>query len=194
MQDENGVTVVPSVIDAVNVNPIEGNYDPVLEVWGIGEVGGANCIYEALKDAQKAKLREFYPEFIDTVDEAGRDDNYTARINTRGVRMTSKIDICSNALQLVGDNPISSFTESGSAALAENLYDQFYESQLSYHPWGFALKQQKLNLLTEKPDTMTNYSNAFQLPTDLVFLWNIQPFSRYEIIGDLLYSNTAISF
>ncbi len=104
--------------------------------------------------------------------------------------MTSKIDICSNALQLVGDNPISSFTESDSAALAENLYDQFYESQLSYHPWGFALKQQKLNLLTEKPDTMTNYSHAFQLPTDLVFLWNIQPYSSYEIIGDLLYSNS----
>ena len=71
VQDENGVTVVPSVIDAVNVNPIEGNYEPVLEVWGVGEVGGANCIYEALTDAQKAKLREFYPEFINTVDEEG---------------------------------------------------------------------------------------------------------------------------
>ena len=71
VQDENGATVVPSVVDAVNVNPINGNYEPVLQVWGVGEVGGANCIYEALTFSQKAKLREFYPEFIDTVDEEG---------------------------------------------------------------------------------------------------------------------------
>ncbi len=103
--------------------------------------------------------------------------------------MTSKIDICSNALQLVGDEPISSFTESDSAALASNLYDQFYESQLAYHPWGFALKQQNLNLLTQEPDDKTNYRYAFQLPTDMVFLWNIQPFSNYIIVGDYLYSN-----
>jgi hypothetical protein len=66
VQDENGDTLVPSVVDAVNVNPIEGNINPVLETWGIGEVCGPNCIYEALTDAQKEKLREFYPEFVET--------------------------------------------------------------------------------------------------------------------------------
>ena len=91
---------------------------------------------------------------------------------------------------MVGDNPISSFTESDSAALASNLYDEFYESQLSYHPWGFALKQQKLNLLTQKPDQLSNFSYALQLPTDLVYLWKIQPKCEYEIVGNLIYANT----
>lgn len=104
--------------------------------------------------------------------------------------MTSKIEICSNALQLIGDEPISSFTEGSSAALADNLYDSFYESMMSYHPWSFALKEQRLNVLAQEPDRLTNYRYALQKPTDMIYLWKLKPFVDYDIVGDYIYCNS----
>lgn len=104
--------------------------------------------------------------------------------------MPTDIDIASNALVLIGDNPISSFDDPGAGAIAAtNLYQSTKEGLLSEHPWSFALKQQKLNKLSEQPDLITNFRNAFQLPTDLIRLWNIQSHSDYILIGDLLFSN-----
>jgi len=104
--------------------------------------------------------------------------------------MTSKIDICSNALQIIGDEPISAFDETESGGLAENLYEQFYQQLLSFHPWSFALKQQRLNLLTQKPDDLSNFRYAFQKPTDMIHIWNLKPYMNdYEIIGEYIYSN-----
>ena len=104
--------------------------------------------------------------------------------------MPTSIDIASNALILIGDNPISSFDDPGAGArVASNLYPETKKRLLSEHPWSFAIKQQRLNKLSQNPDSLTNFSNAFQLPTDLIRLWNIQPHSNYIIIGDLLYSN-----
>lgn len=104
--------------------------------------------------------------------------------------MPSSIDIASNALLLVGDNPISSFDDPGAgAAAAANLYPETKKRLLSEHPWSFALKQQRLNRLSQTPDELTNFNNAFQLPTDLIRIWNMQPRGDYILIGDLLYSN-----
>ncbi len=104
--------------------------------------------------------------------------------------MASDIDIASNALILIGDSPISSFTEAGAGAqAAANLYIQAYERLLSEHPWSFAFKEQSLSRLSQEPDTKTNYKYAFQLPTDMIRLWAILPHSSHVIIGDLLYSN-----
>lgn len=104
--------------------------------------------------------------------------------------MTTSIEACSNALLLIGDNPISSFTEAGAGATAAaNLYPHTYEKLLSEHPWSFALKEQYLSKLSQAPDDETNFSTAYQLPTDLIRLWAIMPHSDYTIVGDLLYSN-----
>ena len=104
--------------------------------------------------------------------------------------MASDIDIASNALLLIGDEPISSFTESGAGATAAaNLYATSYEKLLSEHPWSFAFKEQNLSRLSQTPDEKTNYTYAFQLPTDLIRLWTVLPYSDYIIIGSLLYSN-----
>ncbi len=106
--------------------------------------------------------------------------------------MPSSIDIASNALLLIGDNPISSFEDAGAGATAAaNLYPETKKRLLSEHPWSFALKQQRLNRLSQTPDALTNFSNAFQLPTDLIRLWNVQTHSDYILIGDLLYSNST---
>lgn len=104
--------------------------------------------------------------------------------------MASDIDIASNALLLIGDNPISSFTDAGAGAqVAANLYPETKKRLLSEHPWSFALKQQRLNKLSQVPDVLTGFKNAFQLPTDLIRIWNIQSHSNYTLVGNLLYSN-----
>ena len=104
--------------------------------------------------------------------------------------MPTLIDIASNALLLIGDNPISSFTEPGAGAtVAANLYPETKKRLLSEHPWSFALKQQRLNKLSQEPDLLTNFRNAFQLPTDLIRIWNIQSHNNYILIGNLLFTN-----
>lgn len=104
--------------------------------------------------------------------------------------MPTSIDICSNALILIGDDPISSFTEPGAGAEASaNLYSETYKQVLSEHSWSFALKEQELSRLSQTPDSRTNWKYAYQLPTDMIRLWAIMPHSDYILVGTLLYSN-----
>lgn len=105
--------------------------------------------------------------------------------------MPSSIDISSNALILIGDNPISSFDDPGAGATAAaNLYPTAYTALLANHPWSFALKEQELSRLTAEPDDLTGFQFQYQVPTDMVRLWAIFPHSFYTIVGDKLYSNT----
>ena len=104
--------------------------------------------------------------------------------------MATSIDICSNALILIGDSPIASFNDTGSGAqAAANLYSETYRQVLSEHPWSFATKEQQLSRLSAQPDDETGYRYAFQLPSDMVRLWRLFPQSDYDIVGALLYSN-----
>ena len=104
--------------------------------------------------------------------------------------MPTGIDIASNALILIGDEPISSFSDGGAGAeAAGNLYPSTYEQVLSEHPWSFALKEQQLSRLSQTPDEKTFYKYAFQLPADMIRLWKIMPHSNYDLVGLLLYSN-----
>lgn len=104
--------------------------------------------------------------------------------------MPTSIDIASNALLLIGDEPISAFTDPGAGAtVAANLYPTTYERVLSEHPWSFALKEQQLSRLSQQPDSITGFTYAFQIPTDLIRMWAMFPYSNYTIVGDLIYSN-----
>ena len=104
--------------------------------------------------------------------------------------MPTDIEIASNALILIGDEPISSFSDSGSGATAAaNLYPSTYLAVLAEFPWSFARKNAQLSLLAQAPDPLTNFSFAYQLPADMIHLWEIAPVQNYEIVNDLLYSN-----
>jgi len=107
--------------------------------------------------------------------------------------MASDIDMSSNALLLIGDSPISSFTEDGAGATAAaNLYPNTYKRVLSEHPWSFALKNQLLNKLSQTPDPLTNYQFAYQIPNDLIRLWSVAPDRNYTLLTDgVLLSNTG---
>lgn len=101
--------------------------------------------------------------------------------------MATNIDMASNALVLIGDDPISSLSEDVAAA---NLYSSTYEYVLSEHPWSFAYKEQFLSRLSQDPDRETGFSYAFQMPVDLIQLRTVFPVVEYRIVGDLLYSNS----
>lgn len=104
--------------------------------------------------------------------------------------MTTDIQMSSNALLLIGDEPISSFTEPGNGAtVASALYTETYRAVLASHPWPFALKEQFLSRLSQAPDDETGYTYAFQLPSDLIRIWKIMSYSNYDIVGSLVYSN-----
>lgn len=94
----------------------------------------------------------------------------------------SKVQLSSNALILLGDSPISSFTEEGAGAVtASNLYESSYLSILSSHRWNFATKKATLAKLTALPKN--EYKYQFQMPTDMVLLITTYPTSRYRILG-----------
>ena len=98
--------------------------------------------------------------------------------------------MASNALMLLGDNPINSFDEAGAgASAAKNLYPSVKKRALSFHPWTFALKEQELGQTPFEPDKRTGYKYAYQTPVDLIRLWAVLPWSVYQIIGPYIYSN-----
>jgi hypothetical protein len=106
--------------------------------------------------------------------------------------MATDIDMCSNALLLIGEEAISSFTQAGhGATVAANLYSDTYKSLLAEHPWTFALKEVFLSRLTQTPDDETGYQYAFQIPTDSIRIWSLMPNHNYAIVGTLIYSNQS---
>lgn len=101
---------------------------------------------------------------------------------------TSEIKLASNALILLGHQPISSFTEATAGAqVASNLFEDSYRSYLSIHRWRFASKQCDLSRLSAKPNNTYQYQH--QLPIDMVYLIRTVPASDFEVYGDKLYSN-----
>ncbi len=103
--------------------------------------------------------------------------------------IASRVQICSNALIMLGDRPISSLTEDTTGAtLGANLFENTYISMLQNHRWRFAVKSQKLAKFTVAPNT--GYTSAFALPND--FLYVIKgSHSNYEIYGKELHANTT---
>lgn len=107
---------------------------------------------------------------------------------------TTKVDICSRALVMIGASPISSFTDGSTEALvASNVYEDIVESSLTRHRWKFATNQKQLSLLTAKPEA--RYEYAYQLPASPGVLHIVSlsvndyiiPYTRYK---DKLYVNT----
>jgi hypothetical protein len=108
--------------------------------------------------------------------------------------MSSKVDIVSNALLLVGHTAISSFDadQGAGATVGSALYDTTLEYLLSTTYWRFTVKQQQLSRLSAKP--LKNWQYAYQLPTDLITLHRVTPRTNYQIFEDKLYCNVTELF
>lgn len=105
--------------------------------------------------------------------------------------MATPIEIASNALVLIGDEPISSFDDPGAGATAaKSLYERTVRTLLSYHPWTFATKEFELNLLAAVPEDQSRYSKAFAVPADLIRILEVRPYVDYQIVGEQIHTNT----
>lgn len=106
--------------------------------------------------------------------------------------LTSSISIASNALLLLGSQPISSFDDGTTqATIAANLYEGSYLSMLTSHRWRFATKQTKLARLTAKPSN--GYTSAFQIPSDCIYVIKTSTVD-YEVYGSLIHANAEELF
>ena len=75
------------------------------------------------------------------------------------------VSICSNALLMLGDNPIASFDDgTDRARLASNLWDSTRDYVLRRHPWNCAVKRVLLAPDATAPEF--DYSYRFLLPGD----------------------------
>jgi hypothetical protein len=105
--------------------------------------------------------------------------------------MSSKIDLVSNALVLIGDTPINSLQGNSRAQQVANaLYDNIVQNELSKFRWGFARRKAQLSLTTETP-VDDDFQSIYQLPTDMIALIKINPNVNYQIYGDKLYTNLS---
>lgn len=110
----------------------------------------------------------------------------------------TSLSVCSDALIMLGAQPISSFTEGSDAAQAcDRLYPDLRDSLLSRYPWSWSYQKVQLARLATAPITEWRY--AYQLPGDMLSgvraLFNTadtygMPL-RYgwEIYGDQVYTN-----
>ncbi len=102
--------------------------------------------------------------------------------------MATDIEICSNALIMIGHGAIASFTDGGAGAnTAAALYETTYESLLSQHRWRFAAAKITLSRVTSSP--LNEWTYAYQLPANYIAGFGIHPRVDYEIYEDKLLSN-----
>ena len=114
---------------------------------------------------------------------------------------TTKVDICSTALIMIGANSITSFSDdSTEATVCNTVYEDILKASLTRHRWRFATEQKQLSLLTETPTG--RYAYAYQLPTSPELLQLITltvndfviPYERYgdKVFLDNYGSNSSV--
>lgn len=85
----------------------------------------------------------------------------------------SKVQICNNALNKIGADPITTFTDNSKEARACNLvYNPLRQELLRAHPWKFSMKRQVLVASATAPDF--EYAYQYPLPADC-----LRPLSLY---------------
>ncbi len=102
---------------------------------------------------------------------------------------TSKqVSIANSALLKVGASRINSFDDNkNEAVIIKEFYERSYRALLSMYPWSFAMKTVTLAQLPTAPEQ--EYENAYQLPSDLVWLQRTYPNTNFKIVGKELHTN-----
>lgn len=104
--------------------------------------------------------------------------------------MSSKIDIISSALLLIGHDTLNSLADPGYPnRVAINLYDNIVQTELTKSNWTFARVKVQLAQLTTDP--IDEFDNAFQLPADRLKVLFIRPRTRYKIYRDQIFTNAS---
>lgn len=106
---------------------------------------------------------------------------------------SSVIEICNNALLMLGDVTITTFSENIPAAkLCSNLWPVTRDAVLRLHPWNCAVKRVTLAPKAEAP--VYGYSKAFTVPAELLRLLEVDGLTDYKIEGrDIVCNASGIS-
>jgi hypothetical protein len=109
----------------------------------------------------------------------------------------TKLSICSDALIMLGANPLSSFTVgTDDAQVADRLYDDVRDTLLMQYPYSWSIKKVKLARLVQTP--INEWKYIYQLPGNLLgnpkAVFNTdavgaQSRRDFEIYGDGLNTN-----
>lgn len=99
--------------------------------------------------------------------------------------MATDVEICQQALIMIGAQPINSFADQSTESTACNaLYEDTVRDELARYPWRFATGQEQLSRLTDAPSAV--WDAAYTLPgtclrPDTVYV-NSRPvdFDRYQ--------------
>ena len=104
---------------------------------------------------------------------------------------TSEVQICSNALLLLGAKPINSFDDdSDRALLVSNLWPNALEAILRSHPWNCAIK--RVALAPDAAAPAFDWSYQFTLPGDCLRVLSVGEKGvpvDYEIEGRKILSD-----
>jgi hypothetical protein len=98
----------------------------------------------------------------------------------------SETELCSNALNLLGEQSITSLTDGTvRATLCKTHYPVVRDSVLEMHPWNFATARAELAVLSATPTY--KWTRQFQLPSDCLRIIGTDPDRLdYEIDGTAL--------
>ena len=104
--------------------------------------------------------------------------------------MTSKVEIISSALTLLGKAPVNSIGSGPPIVDAvSTMFDLVYPDLLTAHKWCFATSFKVLTPLVQTPQ-IDRWQYAYLLPSDLLHLYGTYPetlnYARYE---NYIYTN-----
>lgn len=101
----------------------------------------------------------------------------------------TEISIVSNALILIGAEPITSYEDSGDPGIVgKSLFHGAYHELLQSYDWDFARKVVSLSRLAG--ETLSGYSAKYQLPSDMLRMIDADSAS-YDILGSELHTNAS---
>lgn len=101
-----------------------------------------------------------------------------------------KVDICNQALSLIGESPIRSLEENSVNAIrCHTLYDSTRKALLRMHPFNSCTRRIQIQPMTTSPDF--GYTHQFQLPDDLVRVIDTNT-TDYTLETDKLLSNSNV--
>ncbi len=104
------------------------------------------------------------------------------------------IKICAAALQLIGADEITSFTdENREARVCAAIYDNLKKNTLQEHNWRFSIRQEALSKLSATP--LFEFKYAYQLPTDFLrFIGKQNPEIKHQIFENKIYTDADSLF
>ncbi len=108
----------------------------------------------------------------------------------------SEVEICNQALYLIGAERISSLSaDSKEARICNDMYSVVRDQLIASHPWNFCIKRAQYSAIDELPDGVYDWDYAFELPADCMRITSIDdPEEPWAREADYLYANyTPIS-